>query len=224
VAAYAAVCAAPAAFGLCPRAPVTLLTGDSAGGLLAVALALHIRDANAAAAAAARGGGGGAPPPPPLIAPRLLVPFYPAVDARTMRPSRSRYAEGYILSHFMFASFGKHLLGETREERARWHDDRQLHLLLNERWEGLPKTIVITAEHDILHDEGVALVDAMRAGGGSAVHVEGRGLVHGFVTEVAHECCAEVVRRVAADMRAAVVGDAAAAAPPPPQQQPAALQ
>jgi GrpB-like predicted nucleotidyltransferase (UPF0157 family) len=46
---------------------------------------------------------------------------------------------------------------------------------------GLPPTVVATAQHDPLRDEGIALVDRLRASGVSVEHLEHRGLVHGFL-------------------------------------------
>jgi acetyl esterase len=203
--AYARVSAAPAEFGLAPSAPRVVLAGDSAGGLLALVLALRIRDHNRAAAAAPRAAPVTAVP---VIAPAALVPFYPAVDPSVLRPSRHKYASGFVLSESMYRGFGSLMLGRDKAARARWADDPRLHPLTRTAdWRGLPATVVVTAEHDILHDEGVALVDAMRAGGAAAEHVEGRGLIHGFVTETgAFPAAAQVVAAVAAKMRAAVEG------------------
>ena len=194
-AAYQALLApgAPAALGL-GASPRVILCGDSAGGMLAIALALRIREHNE------RRGAGGA-----LVPPVALVPFYPAVDSSVLRPSRHKYAEGFVLSHSMYARFGRLMLGETRAERARFADDPLLHPLRTREWKGLPPTLVCTAEHDILHDEGVALVDAMRAGGARAEHIAGAGLIHGFVTEQASfPAAAAVVAAVCERVRAMV--------------------
>jgi acetyl esterase len=50
---------------------------------------------------------------------------------------------------------------------------------------GLPPTLVATAEHDPLRDEGLLLVERMRAAGVAVDHLPGPGLVHGFL-ELGH--------------------------------------
>lgn len=46
---------------------------------------------------------------------------------------------------------------------------------------GLPPTLVATAEHDPLRDEGLLLVDRLRTAGVAVEHEPGPGLVHGYL-------------------------------------------
>ena len=46
----------------------------------------------------------------------------------------------------------------------------------------LPTTLVATAEHDPLRDEGAALVDHLRDLDVDARHLPHTGLIHGFLT------------------------------------------
>jgi acetyl esterase len=46
---------------------------------------------------------------------------------------------------------------------------------------GTPPTLVITASLDPLHDQGVAYVEALKAAGVHARHVEAEGNIHGLI-------------------------------------------
>jgi alpha/beta hydrolase fold len=67
---------------------------------------------------------------------------------------------------------------------------------------GLPRAVVITAEHDVLRDEGEAYAERLRE---AAVPVRARrepGLVHGFMQyDDISPACAQAVDRLAADVR-----------------------
>ncbi len=52
---------------------------------------------------------------------------------------------------------------------------------LHAHLEGLPPTIVVTAEHDPLRDEGAELARRLRGAGVETIHLDEPGLVHGFV-------------------------------------------
>ena len=68
---------------------------------------------------------------------------------------------------------------------------------------GLPPTLVITATHDPLHDEGVAHAQKLMAAGVPTEHVDFEGQVHGFWTATgrfdaatkAHDKAATALRR-----------------------------
>lgn len=130
--------------------------GDSAGGNLAAALALAVRD---------RGG----------RQPAFQLLIYPAVDFTAENASLRDNATGYLLTRPAMEMFADLYLGD-RALRA----DPRASPLLAASHVGLPPALVQTAEFDPLRDEGAAYADTLRAAG---VPVEYRlyaGMVHGF--------------------------------------------
>jgi acetyl esterase len=63
-------------------------------------------------------------------------------------------------------------------------DAEQLETLspLHVSFGGLPATVIATAEHDPLRDEGAALAQKLTAAGTRVHHVRHAGLVHGFLS------------------------------------------
>jgi acetyl esterase len=132
--------------------------GDSAGGNLAAVVALMARD---------RGG--------PPLAFQLLV--YPIIDCDTETWSYRQFAEGFGLTRAAMRYYWSQYLSAL-EGRL----DPLASPLRAPDLRGLPPAFVMTAEYDVLRDEGEAYADRLRAAG---VRVEGRryeGLIHGFFT------------------------------------------
>ncbi len=70
---------------------------------------------------------------------------------------------------------------------------------------GMPPTLIITAEYDVLRDEGADYADALIAAGVPAVHVRYLGMSHGFARKLAVIDAARVAAdQVAAALRAAL--------------------
>lgn len=133
------------------------VAGDSAGANLAAVVAMMARDA------------GG-----PDIAFQLLV--YPVADYAFDTPSYETYAEGAgILTAAGMNWFREHYLNGP-EDREDW---RAAPLRATD-FSNLPPALVITAECDILHDEGVALAEALAAAGVPVEHRDYPGMMHGF--------------------------------------------
>jgi acetyl esterase len=132
--------------------------GDSAGGNLAAAVALAIRD---------EGG-------PPLVH-QLLI--YPVTDHNFETRSYLENAEGYLLTREAMRFYWRLYL--RREADA---DDYRASPLRARDFSHLPPALVITAEFDPLRDEGRAYADRLREAGVPVVYREYPGMVHGFVT------------------------------------------
>lgn len=130
--------------------------GDSAGGNLAAVAALMARDA------------GG-----PGLRHQMLV--YPVADYACDSPSYETFAEGFGLEAAGMRWFRTHYL----EDAAQAQDWRASPLRAADL-AGLPPAHVITAECDVLHDEGVALAAALADAGVPVVHRDYPGMIHGF--------------------------------------------
>ena len=153
------------------------VAGDSAGGNLAAAVCLR-----------ARAAGG----PQPAI--QVLV--YPAVDCELDTPSAHRYAEGYGLSRAdMLWSWEQYLPDPT---------DRSNPLACPLRAEdltGLPPAVVVTAEFDVLRDEGLRYADRLAAAGVPVRRHHFGGTIHGFLwMATAVDECRQMLAAVARDI------------------------
>jgi acetyl esterase len=132
------------------------VSGDSAGGNLAAAVAIKARD---------EGG--------PALRFQLLV--YPVTDHRFDTVSYRDNGEGYLLTTAMMRWFWDHYLGTSTDE--------QNHLVSPLRAEdltGLPPAMVITAEYDPLRDEGEAYAARLAAAGVPVTHKRYDGQIHAF--------------------------------------------
>jgi len=131
--------------------------GDSAGGNLAAVAALLARDA------------GG----PQL---RLQSLVYPVTDYDLAGVSYDKYASGYgILTRQAMGWFRDHYL-RCPENASDWRASpiRAVNLA------GVAPAIVITAECDVLHDDGERYADALRHAGVAVEYKEFPGMIHAF--------------------------------------------
>jgi len=155
------------------------VAGDSAGGNLTAVVALMARD---------RGG--------PALAFQLLI--YPVIDssaARNDRPSRSENAVGYFLTLSQMEWYRAQYLPE--EEAG--EDPLVSPHLATSLW-GLPTACVITAEMDLLRDEGEHYGRALEAAGVDVTIYRAPGMFHGFFNMDAVLEGAKDAQRVAFDV------------------------
>ncbi|HSD53682.1 MAG TPA: alpha/beta hydrolase, partial [Burkholderiales bacterium] len=132
--------------------------GDSAGGNLAAAVAIALRDT--------RG---------PRIAMQTLI--YPATDMTADMPSHLAFAEGYMLTRDAVLWFKGNYLRGPEDER----DWRASPLRAGDLTR-LPPAYVITAGFDPLLDEGRAYADRLREADVRVTYECFEGMIHGFVT------------------------------------------
>jgi acetyl esterase/lipase len=131
--------------------------GDSAGANLAAVVALIARD---------RGG--------PIL--RLQSLVYPISDYTLSAPSYATYAEGYgLLTRAAMQWFQRHYLrGPEDAEDWRASPIRAPSLA------GVAPAIVVTAECDVLHDDGANYAEALRRAGVPVEYREFPGMIHAF--------------------------------------------
>jgi acetyl esterase len=130
--------------------------GDSAGGNLAAALAIHARDSG------------------PALRYQLLV--YPVTDHSFDTPSYLDNAEGYLLQRATMQWFWNHHLRTAADG-----DDWRASPLRAADLSGLPPAFVVTAEFDVLRDEGEAYAERLRAAGVDVTLRRYDGMIHGFL-------------------------------------------
>jgi len=131
--------------------------GDSAGANLAAVVALMARD---------QGG-------PEL---RLQSLVYPVVDYGCTGASYEKYATGCgILTKGAMHWFRDHYLRRT-EDALDW----RVSPLRAASFAGVAPAIVVTAECDVLHDEGQRYAEALRGAGVAVEYREYAGMIHAF--------------------------------------------
>lgn len=128
--------------------------GDSAGGNLAVVAALALRDESPAPAA--------------------LLLVYPALDATMSSDSYLEFASGpFLTAREMAWFYDAYAQGADRQ-------DPRLSPAWAAKLDGLPSTLVVTASHDVLRDEGEQFAQAMADAGCDASASRHLGVTHGF--------------------------------------------
>jgi acetyl esterase len=165
------------------------LAGDSAGGNLACAVSLRLRDEDG-----------------PRATGQLLV--YPVTDHWTAGfDSYAEFAEGFGLTRNVMAWFWNHYLGEA-PDAARAATLSPLAVPLRAAdLRGLPPALVLTAECDVLRDEGEAYGARLREAGVAADIERCTGMHHGFfswggVLDGADRALARACAWIAADRAA----------------------
>ena len=137
-----------------------VVAGDSAGGNLAAIMAQR---------ATAEGG--------PEISLQVLV--YPVTDADLDNASYRDPANQLMLSRDSMVWFWDHYAPEPDSRKNPDASPLQAADLA-----GLPPAVVLTAEHDVLRDEGEAYAEKLRAAGVPIEHRRFSGQMHGFFTMV----------------------------------------
>ena len=133
------------------------VAGDSAGGNLAAVVALLARDAGGPAL-------------------RLQVLVYPIADYNLVGESYEKYATGYgVLTRAAMHWFQGHYFANAAEA-----NDWRASPIKAPSLAGVAPALVVTAECDVLHDDGVAYAEALRRAGVPVEYKEYPGMIHAF--------------------------------------------
>ncbi len=133
------------------------VAGDSAGGNLAAAVTLRNRDQSG----------------PPI---RWQWLIYPITDYQFETPSYHEFASGFGLTRSAMMWFWDNYLAREADGRSAYASP-----LRAESFEGLPPALIITAEADVLRDEGEAYAERLSAAGVAVKMVRFPGMIHGFL-------------------------------------------
>jgi acetyl esterase len=153
--------------------------GDSAGAQLATVAARRQRDAAT-----------------PLD---YQVLIYPAIDPMTASES---YAE---LGEYGLDRASMRLAWEAYVPDPLQRLTPDVAIFATPDLAGMPPTLIITAEYDVLRDEGADYADALRAAGVPAVHTRYMGVNHGFARKLAViDAARAATDQVASALRAAL--------------------
>ena len=162
-------------FGL--TTPAVAVAGESAGGNLAAAVSLRLRDA------------GG-----PLPVGQVLI--YPALAGTLTHPSAVEF-DGLVISRVGGAQYWAAYSGQQDLDR-----DPYAAPLHAASLGGLPPALVVLGGCDLLRDEGRAYAERLRDDGVDVDDVCYAGQPHGFINfdfpaaAVAHECIGAWLRRI----------------------------
>nr|WP_107906296.1 alpha/beta hydrolase [Streptomyces chartreusis] len=135
------------------------VAGDSVGGNMTAALTLMAKERGDV----------------PLV---QQVLFYPVTDASFDTASYRQFAEGYFLRRDAMQWFWDQY---TTEEAERAQITASPLRAGVEQLRGLPPALVITAEADVLRDEGEAYAGKLREAGVPVTAVRYQGVIHDFV-------------------------------------------
>ncbi|GAB2613375.1 alpha/beta hydrolase [Pseudactinotalea suaedae] len=135
------------------------VAGDSVGGNMATALALMAKERGDV----------------PIV---QQVLFYPVTDASFDTESYRQFATGYFLRRDAMQWFWDQY---TTDDAARAEITASPLRATLDQLAGLPPALVITAEADVLRDEGEAYANKLRAAGVPVVATRYQGIIHDFV-------------------------------------------
>ncbi|MEW9674083.1 alpha/beta hydrolase [Ammoniphilus sp. 3BR4] len=134
--------------------------GDSAGGNLAAVVSMMTRDRQG-----------------PSITAQVLI--YPVTGLDFNTGSYHEFKKGFGLDRDLMVWFGSQYVTTEEDKRHPYAAP-----LTAEDLSQLPPTLVITAENDVLRDEGLAYVKRLESAGVPVEYSCEQGMVHGYFTNM----------------------------------------
>lgn len=131
------------------------VAGESAGGNLAVSVAMMAREQN-------------------VMMPKHILSVYPVADQDVQSPSYNQYADALPLNRPGMQWFFDNYAPDWKTQMHEYLD------LTSADFSGFPPTTIINAQIDPLASEGMELADKMRADGVDVQHREFAGVTHEF--------------------------------------------
>ena len=176
LAAFKWVCLQAAKMGVDPSR--IAVGGDSAGGNLAAAVCIGLREE--------------------VHQPAYQLLIYPATHMAPVTPSHQSNAQGYLLTRDSIEWFVGHYLSKPSDAQ-----DWRASPLLATSHANLPPALVLTAGFDPLRDEGLQYADALSNAGVKCQYVCFERQIHGFITmgrlideaNTAVSLCAQALRQ-----------------------------
>ncbi|MGW5047380.1 alpha/beta hydrolase [Streptomyces griseoluteus] len=155
------------------------VTGDSVGGCMSTVFALMNKE---------RGG----------IDLKAQCLLYPVTDAGFDTPSYAQFAEGYYLTRDGMKWFWDAYTSDPSQRSEKYAAPLRASL---EELKGLPPTLVITDEADVLRDEGEEYANKLREAGNDVTSVRVAGMVHDFLLldSLRDTRAANIARKIAID-------------------------
>ena len=133
------------------------IAGDSAGANLTVVTGMRLKDNK-------------------IDLPKLETLFYPALGPDLFTESLREYGKGYFLTKESIQWFGRLYLNSEQDLF-----NPLFAPIIRDDLGGLPETIIVTAEHDPLRDQGEMYLSHLYDAGVPAIGIRARGLIHGFL-------------------------------------------
>jgi acetyl esterase/lipase len=142
------------------------VAGNSVGGNMAAVVALKAKEAGT-----------------PKLRFQLLL--WPVTDASFETASYNQFAQGHFLTKPMMQWFWDSYTTDPQQRAERFASPLQASL---EQLQGLPPTLIQTAEFDVLRDEGEAYARKLDAAGVTVTAVRYNGMIHdyGLLNPLAH--------------------------------------
>ncbi|MGC2429581.1 MAG: alpha/beta hydrolase [Nitrososphaeraceae archaeon] len=135
------------------------VAGDSVGGNMAAAVALLAKERDG----------------PPI---KFQLLFYPVTDANFETSSYMKYQEGYWLSREAMKWFWDNYVSNQTNIKEPTVSPLRASI---DRLRGLPPTLIINGEFDVLRDEGEAYAHKLMGAGVQVTAVRYHGTIHDFV-------------------------------------------